>query len=196
MTRLTPAPETKQAEVANELGMIAAAMGFAPNSLKLMAHRPEFVRGFAEMAGAILGPGGQLDPGLRQLIAHIASAAAGCAYCQAHTAHGGERAGVSAEKIEALWTDRDGPLFSDAERAALDLAQAAGSVPNQAMDEHFDQLRPHYSEEEITEIVAIIAMFGFLNRWNDTLATPLEDGPRSFADAHLAKHGWDVGAHG
>ncbi|MEO1407320.1 MAG: carboxymuconolactone decarboxylase family protein, partial [Pseudomonadota bacterium] len=185
----------KQGEVETELNMIAAAMGFAPNSLKLMAHRPEFVRGFAMMAGAVLGPMNKLEPELRQMIAHVTSAAAGCSYCQAHTAHGAERAGLSPEKIDALWTDRDGPLFSERERAAIALADAAGQVPNQATDQHFEDLRRHYSSEEITEIVAVISMFGFLNRWNDTLATPLEDDPRGFAEAHLTTHGWSAGAH-
>lgn len=196
MSRIPEAPPEKLAEVSSELSMIAAAMGFAPNSLKLMAHRPEIVRGFAAMAGALLGPGATLDPGLRQMIANVASAAAGCSYCQAHTAHGAERAGLSVEKIEALWGDRQGTLFSDAERAALALADAAARVPNEATDEHFSALEQHFSTAEITEIVAVISMFGFLNRWNDTLATFLEDAPRGFAESHLAQGGWTLGAHG
>jgi uncharacterized peroxidase-related enzyme len=196
MSRIPEAPELKQAEVADELNMIAAAMGFAPNSLKLMAHRPAMVRGFAAMAGAMLGPGATIDPGLRQMIAHVSSAAAGCSYCQAHTAHGAERAGLSIEKIEALWGDRSGAMFTDGERAALALAEAASRVPNAATDAHFESLNPHYSTEQITEIVGVIAMFGFLNRWNDTLATFLEDDPRGFAQAHLAGKGWVIGEHG
>ena len=196
MSRIPKAPEAKQAEVSNELNMIAAAMGFAPNSLKLMAHRPAMVRGFAAMAGAMLGPGASIDPGLRQMIANVSSAAAGCSYCQAHTAHGAERAGLSAEKIEALWGDRSGDMFTDGERAALALAEAASRVPNAVSDAHFEALKPHYSTEQITEIVGVISMFGFLNRWNDTLATFLEDEPRGFAEEHLAKKGWVIGAHG
>lgn len=196
MSRIPDAPPEKLAEVSSELGMIAAAMGFAPNSLKLMAHRPEIVRGFAAMAGAILGPGATLEPGLRQMIANVASAAAGCSYCQAHTAHGAERAGLSTAKIEALWGDRQGPEFTDAERAALALAEAAAGVPNVTSNQHFLALSQHYSNAEVTEIVAVISMFGFLNRWNDTLATFLEDDPRGFAESHLAKNGWALGAHG
>jgi hypothetical protein len=40
-------------------------------------------------------------------------------------------------------------------------------------------------DEQVVEIVGVIAMFGFLNRWNDTLATPLEDEPLEFAEKHL-----------
>ena len=195
MTHLNPPDAAALDEVKNELDFVAAAMGFEPNSMKIMAHRPNILRGFLALMGAIVGPDAVLDPGLRQMIAHIASSAAGCRYCQAHTAHGAGHAGVSQEKIEALWSYADSPLFTEAERAALSLAQAGGSVPNQAEAAHFDALKAHYTDAEMVEITAIIAAFGFLNRWNDTLATTLEDSPLAFAQASLAGSGWAVGKH-
>ena len=195
MTHLNPPDAAALHEVKNELDFVAAAMGFEPNSMKIMAHRPNILRGFLALMGAIIGPDAVLDPGLRQMIAHIASSAAGCQYCQAHTAHGADHAGVSQEKIEALWSYADSPVFTEAERAALSLAQAGGSVPNQAEAAHFDALRAHYTDAEMVEITAIIAAFGFLNRWNDTLATTLEDSPLAFAQASLAASGWAVGKH-
>ncbi|MEO0982528.1 MAG: carboxymuconolactone decarboxylase family protein [Pseudomonadota bacterium] len=195
MARLAPAGDARQKEVEAELAAMGAAMGFVPNSAKIMAHRPEILSGFLGFAGAILGPGGTLEPALRQMIAHVASAAAGCSYCQAHTAEQAHRAGAGDDKIEALWSYETSPLFSEAERAALSLAQAAASVPNDATDAHFDTLKTHFSAAQVAEIVAVIALFGFLNRWNDTLATPLEDNPLAFAEAHLAQGGWTVGAH-
>ncbi|MBA3069201.1 MAG: carboxymuconolactone decarboxylase family protein [Hyphomonas sp.] len=170
-------------------------MGFVPNSLKIMARNPALLQGFMGLTVSLMGPSASLAPDLRQLIAHIASAAAGCRYCQAHTAHGAERAGVSAEKIAAVWTYETSPLFSESERAALTLAQAAGSVPNTAEGHHFDALKKHFSEDEIVEIVGIVALFGFLNRWNDTLATPLEESPLAFAEAQLGAAGWAAGKH-
>ena len=172
-----------------------AAMGFTPNSLKIMARKPELLAGFMMLSGALMGAGAKLDPGLRQMIAHVTSNAAGCRYCQAHTAHGAERQGLSAVKIESVWEYETSELFSAAERAALSLAFAAGSVPNMASNAHFEALRAHFSADEITEIVGVIAYFGFLNRWNDTLATPLEESPLAFAEAHLTKNGWDAGNH-
>ena len=195
MTHLNPPDAAALHEVKNELDFVAAAMGFEPNSMKIMAHRPNILRGFLALMGAIIGPDAVLDPGLRQMIAHIASSAAGCQYCQAHTAHGADHAGVSQEKIEALWSYADSPVFTEAERAALSLAQAGGSVPNQAEAAHFDALKAHYTDAEMVEITAIIAAFGFLNRWNDTLATTLEDSPTAFAQASLAASGWAVGKH-
>jgi alkylhydroperoxidase family enzyme len=88
-----------------------------------------------------------------------------------------------------------GRALSDAERAALGLAFAAGQVPNAATDAHFEALRAHYDEREIVEIVAVISVFGFLNRWNDTMATTLESAPMHFAADQLASQGWVAGKH-
>ncbi|HAY07562.1 MAG TPA: fusion protein [Hyphomonas sp.] len=171
-------------------------MGFVPNSLKIMARRPALMQGFLALAGALNGPSAILPPQLRQLVAHIASAASGCRYCQAHTAHNARRAGAQEEKIAAVWEYETSPLFSESERAALSLAQAAGSQPNMAGPEHFEAVRRWYSDDEVAEIVGVIALFGFLNRWNDTLATPLEESPTAFAEAHLSDAGWTAGKHG
>ncbi len=195
MAHLENAPAENLDAMADELALAAAVMGFEPNSLKIMAHRPEILRGFMALSAAVLGPEAKLAPGLRQMIAYIASAAAGCNYCQAHTAHGAHERGVSAEKIENLWSYESDDLFSDAERAALALAQAAGSVPNRANQAHFDALKPHFTEAEICEIVAVISTFGFLNRWNDTMATPLEESPLAFAEAHLLGSEWKPERH-
>ena len=195
MTRISAAPAEQLESSKDLLALAAAAMGFEANSLKVMARQPAILQGFMGLSAAILGPSTSLDPVLRQMIAHITSAAAGCAYCQAHTAHGAEHRGANTEKLAALWEYETSDLFNDAEKAALDLALAAGAVPNQATDAHFDALRPHFSEDEIVEIVAVIALFGFLNRWNDTLATTLEDSPLAFAESHLAPKGWIADKH-
>ena len=179
MSHLPIADTAALEDVKDELALAAAVMGFEANSLKIMAHRPEILRGFLALSAPILGPDAKLEPRLRQMIAYIASAAAGCNYCQAHTAHGAHEKGVADEKIENLWLYETSPLFDASERAALALAQAAASVPNRATQDHFDAA-------EMAEIVAVIALFGFLNRWNDTLATELEDSPLRFAEAHLA----------
>lgn len=181
--------------VKDELALAAAVMGFEANSLKIMAHRPEILRGFLALSAPILGPDAKLEPGLRQMMAYIASAAAGCNYCQAHTAHGAHEKGVAAEKIENLWLHETSPLFDDKERAALALAQAAASVPNRATQAHFDAVARYFEADEVAEMVAVIALFGFLNRWNDTLATELEDSPLRFAEAHLTASSFKPDRH-
>ena len=195
MAHLKNAEAAQLAELADEMALATAAMGFEPNSLKIMAHRPDILRGFLALSAAVLGPNAALAPALRQMIAHVASTAAGCNYCQAHTAHGAHERGVADEKIAALWSYQTDPQFSEAERAALALAQAGASHPNGATQAHFDALQGHFSDAEICEIVAVIAIFGFLNRWNDTLATELEDSPLAYAESHLVGNGWKPERH-
>jgi uncharacterized peroxidase-related enzyme len=181
-------------ELAPLIGQISAAMGFVPNSLLTMARRPEILRGFTQLASAVLGPG-QIRADLKQLVAHVASTAAGCRYCQAHTAGGAARFGVSPEKIEAVWKFETHPRFDPAERVALRLARDAALVPNAITQKHFTELRKHFSEDQIVELVSVISIFGWLNRWNDTMATRLEDEPLEFASRHLANRGWQPGKH-
>ena len=169
--------------------------GFVPNSLFTMGHRPEILQAFLMLAGTINGPG-MVDPGLKQLVAYVASNAAGCRYCQAHTSAHASHAGVQAEKIEHAFEFETHPVFSDAERAALRLARDSALVPNLVEAEHFEALRRHFDEPQIVELVAVCALFGFLNRWNDTMSTELEGIPRSFAERHLGASGWEVGKHG
>ena len=195
MAHLKNAEAAQLVELADELALATAAMGFEPNSLKIMAHRPDILRGFLALSAAVLGPNAALAPALRQMIAHVASTAAGCNYCQAHTAHGAHERGVADEKIAALWSYQTDPQFSEAERAALAFAQAGASHPNGATQAHFDALQGHFSDAEICEIVAVIAIFGFLNRWNDTLATELEDSPLAYAESHLVGNGWKPERH-
>jgi hypothetical protein len=68
-------------------------------------------------------------------------------------------------------------------------------VPNAVTDAMFTELRKHWTEEQIVEIVGVISLFGFLNRWNDTMGTPLEDEPIEVGNKYLARGGWKVGKH-
>ena len=60
----------------------------------------------------------------------------------------------------------------------------------------FADMRKHWSETQIVEIAAVVAYFGFLNRWNDTMGTPLESEPNAVGEKFLAPHGWKIGKHG
>ena len=95
----------------------------------------------------------------------------------------------------AVWAYETSPLFSDAERAALSFAQCAAMVPNSVTDEHFAELRKHFSEVEIVEILSVVSIFGYFNRWNDSMATELEAGPKAAAEKHLKGMGWSIGRH-
>lgn len=194
MAHLTPLDRADLAEFEPVFELTEAAMGFIPRSLFTMGRNPALLGAFAGLAGTVLGPGA-VDGGLKQLVGHVASLAAGCRYCQAHTASSAARSGIDAEKIEAVWTYETDDRFSAAERAALRLAFDAASVPNTVTSKHFDELAVHYDEQQIVELVAVISLFGWLNRWNDTMATDLEDEPLDFGRQRLTGSGWDPGKH-
>jgi len=113
----------------------------------------------------------------------------------AHNAGGSLRSGIKDEKLAAVWEYKTSPLFTDAERVAIDFAIAAASQPNDVTDELFDQMKKYWSEGQIVEITSLIAYFGFMNRFNDTMATPLEEEPAEIAEKHIAAHGWKIGKH-
>lgn len=191
--RLDPLPPEHSPELKVEFDSFFNTLGFVPNSVLTMQRKPKLVRAFVAMQRAIWDPQSRVDRGFKRLVAHVASRAAGDAYSMAHTASGALHFGIDANKLAAASEFRTSPLYSAAERAALDLAVAA--TTSAVTDDLFQELRRHWSEEEIAEIVAVIAMAGFLARWNKTMATPLEAEPMAVATAHLAPHGWSPGEH-
>ena len=113
----------------------------------------------------------------------------------AHNAGGSLRSGIKDEKLATVWEYKTSPLFTDAERVAIDFAIAAASQPNDVTDELFDQMKKYWSEGQIVEITSLIAYFGFMNRFNDTMATQLERSPLAAGRRYLAERGWTPGKH-
>ncbi|MDA0350966.1 MAG: carboxymuconolactone decarboxylase family protein [Chloroflexi bacterium] len=171
-----------------------ARMGFVLNSTKTMSRRPEIRDALSRLFVTVFNTG-EVESSLKHMVAQVSSVAAGCRYCQAHTANSAARSGVPAAKIEALYDFEASPHFNAAERAALRFARDASIQPNATTPAHFQALREHFDEAQIVELTAAIATFGFLNRWNDTMGTELEDEPIAFASEHLAHSGWEVGKH-
>jgi uncharacterized peroxidase-related enzyme len=169
--------------------------GFIPNSILTMSRRPGIARAFMQLNQAILYEG-TVDKELKMLVSLIASQAAGCLYCQAHMANLSSIYKASAKKIAAVWEFETSDLFSDAERAALRLAMKASIIPNQAAQEDFDELGKYFDEGQIVELVASVALFGYLNRWNDSMATELEEHPSEVARNTIGANGWQPGKHG
>ncbi|MES2283744.1 MAG: carboxymuconolactone decarboxylase family protein [Pseudomonadota bacterium] len=196
MPRLQPLPPETTPELKAHFDFFLGTLGFTPNSVLTMQRKPKLVMAFAQLNGAVMDPAGDVDLGFRRLIGHVVSKVSGCLYCQAHTLLGARNFGVSDAKLADVWTYASSPHYSERERLALDFALAASSQPNAVTDEQFAALRVHWSEGEIVEILGVVAMFAFLNRWNDTMATPLEMQPIAVAQQALGGQGWQPGKHG
>jgi uncharacterized peroxidase-related enzyme len=187
MARISPAAPEQFAQVADVMERWQKTKGYPPNSWLTMVRRPGVFRAYRALHGAVMMDEGEVPKALRFMIAHAVSQACGDSYCAAHNAENAAHiADVPLEKVEALPRFRASPLFTPAERAALELARAAGACPPAVTDAHFAELRKHFSENAVIEIVSVIALLGWLNRWNMTLATPLEHEAAAFARRHLA----------
>ena len=195
MARVNPLEDDNLPHHLSErFSFVEEILGFIPNSLKTMARIPGLVEAFSDLSSVVLG-NSVLPAELRGLISLMVSTGAECRYCQAHTSSSALQAGVKSEKLSDIWNFETSSLFTDSEVVALRFAFHAGQIPNAVTDEDTKNLRAHFSDEEITAIVSICALYGYLNRWNDTMATQLEDHPRSFAEAVLGPNGWETGKH-
>lgn len=170
-------------------------LGFCPNSVLTMQHRPEISKAFINLNKAVMTNEGRVTSALKRMIAWVSSNATGCRYCQAHSIRAAERYGAEQNQLDNIWEYRTHSAFSDAERSALDFSLAASQVPNTMNAKIKERLYEHWNEGEIVEMLGVISLFGFLNRWNDSMGTSLEDGAVESGDQYLGKYGWEKGKH-
>ena len=138
---------------------------------------------------------GRVTSALKRMIAWVSSNATGCRYCQAHAIRAAERYGAEQEQLDNIWDYKTHPAFSDSERVALDFSLAASMIPN-AVDSHLtERLHKYWDEGEIVEMLGVISLFGYLNRWNDSMGTSIEKGAVESGRKYLEKHGWTIGKH-
>lgn len=194
MTNLRPLPREELSEFEDFFASIESKAGYLPNAYLILGHQPGFLRGMIGVSRAMREMQG-VDSELKVLMSHLSSGAVGCQFCEAHTAKTANTVGVSDEKLLAVWEFETSPLFSEAERAALRLALDMVGRPNAVTPAHFEDLRRHFDEPQIAELVITVSMFGFWNRWNDTMATQLESPVYEFASALLVDRGWDGSRH-
>lgn len=195
MARIEPLPPETTPELKETFETYARYLGYPPNSVLIMQHKPKLVRALAQMAQAVWDKDSEVNLGFKRLVAYMASRTHGCNYSMAHAAEAAHRVGMDDAKLEAVIDYNTSPLFSAAERVALDYAVAAASQPNGVTGELMAKMKQHWTDAQIVEITGVIALNGFLNRWSDTLAVPLEPEPIAFGEKHLKRHGWRVGKH-
>jgi alkylhydroperoxidase family enzyme len=194
MAHIDPLPADEKG-LEDEFETFEEILGFVPNSLLTMQRKPAIVEGFDYLTQKVMQECDDVDPGFKRLAAHMASSAAGCQYCEAHSLIAADIHDVSQAKIDELWEYNESDLYSEKERVGLDFALAAGSVPNEVDEEVMARMREHWTDDEIVELLAAISLYGFLNRWNDSMATDLEDVPQEMGERVLAEEGWDGGKH-
>jgi alkylhydroperoxidase family enzyme len=156
---------------------------------------PELMQRFMKLVEQVMISPNHLPQQLRAEIFTIASVTSGCRHCQAHGAYSLQLMGVDPDRIRSVWTFEECEEFSDADKSALTLARDAASVPNRVEPEHLAELRKHWSDRQIVEMLAVVSLAGWFNRWNDSIATVTDQESSDWADQHLKKVGWELAKH-
>lgn len=189
---LSPEHDPKTKELAL---FFKETLGFCPNSVLTMQIRPEIARSFIALNKAVMANHGKVTSALKRLIAYISSNVTGCRYCQAHAIRAAQRYGANNEQLNHVWEYKNHPAFNDAERAALDFSVAASMIPNNVNEEIQTNLKKYWNEGEIVEMLGVISLFGYLNRWNDSMGTSLENDAIDSGKTYLGETDWNVGKH-
>jgi len=169
-------------------------LGFCPNSVLTMNKKPLMADAFINLNKAVMDNAGSISSEFKRIIAYISSNTAGCRYCQAHTIRAAQRYGGSDKRLQQAWDFENSKLFSMKEKIALRFVIASSTSPTNT--QFFErELKANWSEEDILEMVSVIALFGFLNRWNDVMGTTLEEEAKQSAEQYLNQAGWEVGKH-
>jgi len=195
MPLVTPLKAEHDIETKKLANFFNETLGFCPNSVLTMQHRPAISQAFINLNMAVMANEGKVTSALKRMIAWVSSNATGCRYCQAHAIRAAERYGAEQEQLDNIWEYRTHAAFNEAERAALDFSLAASQVPNAVNSEIKKRLHKHWTEGEIVEMLGVISLFGYLNRWNDSMGTTLEGDAIDSGNQYLGKHGFEVGKH-
>ena len=195
MPLVTPLSATHDLETKALAEFFNETLGFCPNSVLAMQLRPAISKAFINLNKAVMKNEGHVTSALKRMIAWVSSNATGCRYCQAHAIRAAERYGAEQEQLDHIWEYSTHAAFSEAERVALDFSLAASQLPNAVDDALKQRLYIHWNEGEIVEMLGVISLFGYLNRWNDSMGTSIENGAVESGEHYLGKHGWNKGKH-
>lgn len=195
MPLVRPLASNENEEVAELARFFNETLGFCPNSVLTMQRRPAIAKAFINLNMAVMANEGRVSAEQKRLIGYITSANTGCRYCEAHTILAAQRYGGTDERLENIWNFRDSKLYTAAEKAAFEFALAASSVPNAVDDNIAQALHSYWDEGEIVEILGVISLFGYLNRWNDSMGTTMEDGAVKAGEQLLKATDWSQGKH-
>lgn len=184
-----------QAELLKDIQFFKGPLGVIPNSVRTMAHRPHLAAAFTNLNIAVMSCDGDVTAEFKRLLGFVTSMISGCRYCQAHMALASERFGSTEARLNDVLSYQESTHFSDAEKVALDFAFAAAEVPSGVTETHAAKMREFWSDGDIVEIMGVLALFGYLNRWNDSMGSALEDLPITAGKKYLGDTDWEVGKH-
>ena len=150
----------------NEFLASLEAKSKKPNAFfRAMANRPEVLKTFVPLYGAIMGPG-PVRQRVKEFVYLTCSYANHCAFCTSAHAASSRKAGITDDELRALQAGDEQP-FDAAERAAI--AYARDLTRTATAPDSREELFAHFTQEQIVEITLVAAMANFTNRFNNGL---------------------------
>lgn len=134
----------------------------------VIAHNPRFLLPMATMSAFATGKT-ELAPEIRALAMHLVAEINGCDWCIDFGARAALDLGISPARVTGVSDYAGSTLFDDAERAALACAEEMTREGGHVSDATFEELRKHFSDREIVELVVAVAAENFYNRVNGAL---------------------------
>jgi uncharacterized peroxidase-related enzyme len=170
---MAPRPDIKMMDPAENpfLAELESKSKKANHFYRTMANRPDALKNFVPLYGAIMGPG-SVDRRLKELVYLTVSYTNECAYCTASHIRSGKKAGISDDEMRALQTSQDHG-FTEPERAVIQYARELTQTAD-ASDTR-EALLEHFSDEQAVEITLVAAMANFTNRFNNGLGLKPEE---------------------
>ena len=137
----------------------------ANHFFRTMGRRPDVLKSFVPLYGAIMGPG-PVERRVKELVYLTCSYANQCAYCTAAHVASSKKAGITDDELRAIQAEQD-HIFSEPERAAIRYARELTRTASAGGTR--DALFSHFNEEQVAEITLVAAMANFTNRFNNGL---------------------------
>jgi len=153
-----------------ETEFVKEMLGTLPVSVQAYAHSPEILIAFMGLEAAIFSTKA-IDSALKAKIGYVLSRTNGCDYCASHTGGMLLKGGLS--EADLACTLGDELTGDEAEDAALSFARLAAD--QKVTDKSMDQLKAHYSTEQIVEIACVIGFFSWTNHVHDALGLEIEE---------------------
>jgi len=140
--------------------------GSVPEWAKVMANRPEILKEFNELFKSVMGEG-EIETKLKWKMAYTVSNALRCPFCVDVTSKMMVKMGADESEIENI---KEMKNLSQEEEDILKLVKDVTDNANVDDPETFSRLRERMSDAQIVELVSVIGLFNYINRFNNTLA--------------------------
>ena len=139
--------------------------GKVPEWVKVMAHSPKILKEFTELFKIIMGEG-KIEPHLKWKMAYLISETLKCPFCVSVSSKMLKKFGANDETIENIKEMKD---LSETEKEILELVKDVTLDGHLDQPELFEKLKEKFDEAQIVEIISVMGLFNYINRFNNTL---------------------------